>query len=435
MDLIPLFRKRGLKPLNVAQDSSGIALFMVLASVSLLAVLVTEFVYIAQVSQMIAYGGLDQAKAHYIAKSGLKLSLLRLNAYVQAKKLLDSAAKAQLQTGIPPSAVEQIWSFPFSYPIPTNIPGMDSSTKAMIEQFHKDTGIDGKFFASIQSESSKFNLNLLLAHLAPNPNQTPTPNPNQTPTPNQTPEVAFDTNAAHQGLHTFLTNLITQKSEIDADFAQNYRDFRVEDLVDVIAAWADRTYDRRTPNNQDKVAIKHAPFYTVSELQMLPLMDDELYNLFAPHFSANSSAEINVNTLQEGTLKALVPNMTKDEVSQFFKFRDSPDQDNLFTKPEAFYDYLSKNVAVYRNPDTLNNFKNDLKKRNLELVTHQGQFKITVRAESGTATKTIEAWVTLGSGGPPGQPNPPPPSGPGPNSNQPAGGNSNGMKITFLKIY
>jgi hypothetical protein len=71
---------------KILGNNRGIAIFMVIASVAALAMLVSEFVYIAQISQSIAFSGLDQTKAHYLAKSGLKLSLLRLKAYQIAQK-------------------------------------------------------------------------------------------------------------------------------------------------------------------------------------------------------------------------------------------------------------------------------------------------------------------------------------------------------------
>src|SRR5690349_12617867 len=110
---------------NHSRSESGIALFMVMAAISVLAILVTEFAYIAQISQSIAYGGLDQLKAHYLAKSGFKISLLRLKAYSQVKGLIkNTTGGAGGVPGVPKSLLEKIWNFPFTYPFPTNIPGM-----------------------------------------------------------------------------------------------------------------------------------------------------------------------------------------------------------------------------------------------------------------------------------------------------------------------
>src|SRR4051812_9020825 len=76
---------------GVGRDQSGIALFMVIAAITVLAILVTEFTYVAQVNQQMAFDGVNQIKAHYLAKTGLKLSLLRLKAYQHVKEALGQA--------------------------------------------------------------------------------------------------------------------------------------------------------------------------------------------------------------------------------------------------------------------------------------------------------------------------------------------------------
>ena len=163
MGLIQVLRKKSAarSPLPNARqetpgvsDTSGIALFMVISSVAVLTLLVTEFVYIAQINQSIAYGSLDQMKAHYLAKSGLKLSLLRIKAYTQVKS---TAAKmgGALPGGasvIPQKLLQQIWAFPFMYPFPTSIPGMNIADKDAIEKFQKSSGLEGKYSALIESE-------------------------------------------------------------------------------------------------------------------------------------------------------------------------------------------------------------------------------------------------------------------------------------------
>ncbi len=67
---------------------------MVIAAISVLSILVTEFTYVAQINQKLAFDGLDQLKAHYLAKSGLKLSLLRLRPTRTSKTYANGMVKA-----------------------------------------------------------------------------------------------------------------------------------------------------------------------------------------------------------------------------------------------------------------------------------------------------------------------------------------------------
>ena len=427
-------------------DSSGIALFMVLSAISVLAILVTEFTYVAQINQTIAYGALDQAKAHYLAKSAFKLSLLRLKAYQQVKSAISNMGGGA-EGAVPKAMINKIWSFPITYPFPTNIPGLSRSDKDAIEKFQKESSLDGKFSINIESESSKFNLNGIIAGYstpAPTPSASPSPTgtlpPNNQNPSNPNPSTSFNVDVARDSLSTFLGTLLTQKFEADADFAAQYRDLRLEDLVDNIIAWADRTYDRRTSNSRDKVPMKKAPFYSLSELHYLATVDDEVFNLLAPTLTVSPTAGINVNTATETTLKALMPGITPEELKEFFKYRDSEETDNSFKNAEDFFTYLSKNVAIFQNPQTLSKFKEDLTKRKISILTEKTLFRITVQAQVNSATRTIQAWVTLlplsggGSGTTPGTPpgTPPPIVGPGPSGTPRA---DSGIRITFMRIY
>jgi type II secretory pathway component PulK len=438
---------------RIGTDSSGIALFMVLGAISMLTVLVAEFTYVSQVNQTIAYGALDEAKALYLAKSGLKLSLLRLKAYQQVKALIGNATggKGGLP-GIGKGMIEKIWNFPFFYPIPTNIPGMNRTDKDNIEKFQKESGLDGKFSAIIESESAKFNLNFIVPGYAPSIVASPSPGPSPSPgAPITTPSPAptFSPEDARASLATLLGTILNQKFEADPDFAASYRDLRLEDLVDNIAAWADRTYDRRTTSNRDKIPMKRGPFYSLTELHHLANIDDDIYNLFAPSLTVSPTGGINVNTISENTLKALVPQMVKEEVTEFFKYRDSEENDNSFKDADAFFTYLKNNVGMFRDQYVLDQFKAELTKRNITIVTEELYFKITVQAKVNSATRTIEARVTLGTpdpaaafGGPtPGRggtpATPPPISGPGvpPQGTSTGSGSESGLKITDMKIY
>lgn len=392
---------------------------MVLGAISVLTLLVTEFTYIAQVNQKMAYDGFDQLKAHYLAKSGFKLSLLRLKAYQNVKSSLNTILggnAAGVASLLPKQMIEKIWSFPFIFPIPVNIPGLSISDKEAITKFQKESGLDGKFSAIIESESSKFNLNLILSGFVPKdpdkkndgqtkPNQGGTPrpspintseNPNPSPSPGLNTAAQFNPEEARKNLAEFLGRLIDQKRESDEVFAQEYRDLKMDELVDNIIAWADVNYEKRFQNNsRELIGSKQAPFYSLSELHMIQGMDDTLFNLFAPNLTVNPTPGININTMNEFTLRAIVPNLTDDEVKEFFKYRDSDEEDHYFKKSEDFLKYLNDNSAAYRATKTIEEFKAALAKKNIRIVTEESDFKITVRAEVNESTRLIEAWVTL----------------------------------------
>jgi hypothetical protein len=415
-----------------------VALFMVVASMTLLAVLVTEFTYVAQVNSRMAFDSLDQVKAHALAKSGLKISLLRLKAYQTLKGFSGtseggSSGGPDLGSMIPKGILEKIWSFPFFYPIPTEVPGLTPGEREKIREFTKKSGFEGSFSALIESESSKYNLNSLLAPFAitPNPSPyTPSNSPASPASPAGTP--GFNAEAAHKSLADFLTQILSNKMESDEVFASEYRDFRLDELVDNLIQWVDPNYQRRSAPPRD-FRPKGGPFYSLTELRMIPPMDDGLYDLLAPQLTVSSTPGINVNTIKNLTLRALMPGMTIEEVKEFFKFRDSPNADNSFKSADDFFNYLKANVAVFRGSDAeIQKFKESLSQRNLQIITDESQFKITIQARVNQATRLLEAWVTLkstGSGS-----TPPQPPRQATEETQPMGAPDTGLRITSMRF-
>jgi general secretion pathway protein K len=436
------------------ESESGVALFMVIAAISVLAVLVTEFTFIAQVNQTIAYDGLDQLKAHYLAKSGFKLSMLRLKAYAQVKGVIKSISGQGAPggagiPGVPKAVIEKIWSFPFFYPIPTKIPGLSTSDKEKIEKFQKKSGLDGSFSAVIESESGKYNLNSILAGFnalaqpSPTPSSTASPTPGASPSPTPT----FDPQAAKESLAQYLSQIIQSKSEQDSEFASEHRDFRMDDFMENISTWSDPTYERANTTHFQTTGVKRAPFFSVAELHMIPPMDDDIYSLIAPALTVSATPGVNVNTIGEAALKGLIPQIKEEEIKEFFKFRDSEEEDNSFKNEDDFFKYLTNNMSVFgNNQRAVDDFKDSLAKRHIRIVVDESEFKITVQAKVNNATRTLEAWVTLvgkGSGTStsptgttpnPSTPNPavPPLSGPGLQGG--AADRDSGLRVTFMRF-
>jgi type II secretory pathway component PulK len=185
----------------------------------------------------------------------------------------------------------------------------------------------------------------------------------------------------------------------------------------------------------------------VSELRFLLEMDDTLYDLFAPALTVSLTPGINVNQMKEPTLRALLPGATAEEITKFFEFRDSELQDNSFRSADDFFKYLQQGFAFFRNDESeVRRYRENLDRRGVRIVTDETNFRITIRAEVGKATRVLEADVTLQDrrsatqnpntpglpappAPPPGTPGVPPISGPGPNQNP------SGFKVTFMRIY
>lgn len=472
--------------LGKQSDSNGVALFMVIAAVAILSILASELSYISVSSRKMSQDSLDRLKAHYVAKSIFKLSLLRLKAYQHLKGIGGGGQPGNPAAGggssfIPPQIMEKVWNIPFNTMlfqltgatkteaqkkeeqaeaannVPTT-PAGDAKPKADAAET-----LDADFEGTITAESAKYNLNLILASIVsktapsptpsasgspkPSPSPSASPNPSASGSPTPTPTATFDPEEARKGLGLFFSKIYGPKLENDDDFIIKYRNFDFDALLNNIIAWADVTYRDLPTSAYEDIQPKRAPFYSESELHMIPLMDEELYNLFVPHLTVSTTPGINVNKIDKEVLLTLFPDLTDQQVEDFFKRRDTPGEEQPFKDENDFVAYM-KQVQAW--DDTrVNQFKDDLRKRNIRIVTDESFFKINVKATVNSATRIIEAYVTLddskGSAASPtpapspSPGSPPPPVAADPNALTPApgtqgkNGNATGIKITFMR--
>jgi|GEM_PF-488415 len=407
---------------SLIKSRKGVALFIVLAAMATLAIFVGEITYTAQINQKLAYDQLDQVKAQSLAKSGLKLALLRIRAYSELKKTISSVAKsvganaAAVNSAVPKSMLEKIWSEPITIPFTGDISGLPSEARDALGKFRKDSSMEGKLYISIQAQSSRFNLNSTLAAFAPGVTPSPSPARGTTgtstgtpfgsnPSPSPSPGATFNTDQARQLMVDQLRQTFQKKFEEDEKFRDQYRNLRIEDLADEILGWCDLTYESQRAQ-QSPIPFKQAPFYSVSELHYLPSVDDAIYDLLAPTYTAGVTSQINVNTINDAVLKVLVPVMTDDERKKFFDYREGVDdsgaasatgaQDNTFKSADDFLKYLQDKVAAFSGSSTkIDDFKNALIQRGIQLVTDESNFIVHIEATIHQTKRTLEANVTI----------------------------------------
>ena len=411
------------------KNQKGVALFIVLAAMATLSIFVAEITYVSQINQKLAYDRLDQIKATALAKSGLRIALLRIRAYAELRKTIGSIAKsagagaAAVNQAVPKGVLEKIWGEPLVIPFTGDISSLPSAVKDAMLKFRKDSGMEGKLYMAIYPQSSKFNLNSTIAAWAPSPSPTAKPGapaqpaapvvpgqPSPTPTPgaaaSATP-VGFDQTEARNLLVEQMKNIFQKKFDDDSQFRDQYRNFRIEDLADEILGWSDMTYESRR-QQVSTIPFKQAPFYDLSELHYLPSMDDEVYTLLAPNYTATVVSELNVNKINDAVLRALVPQMTDEERKKFFEYRDgggsNPEaksdsggtEDHLFTSGDDFIKYIGEKVALFAgNTTKINDFKTSLAQRGIRLITEESNFIIHIEATVQQTKRTLEAYVSV----------------------------------------
>lgn len=427
-----LLRRRSLRDPN---DRKGVALFMVLAAVAMLSVMVGEFTYVAQINQKLAFDSLDQIQAMSMAKSAFKLSLLRLKAFEETRKY---ATKLGAQSVIPKKMLDQLWEMPFRYPLPTNLPGMNAEDRDRIAKFTASSAIEGSYTSFIESESSKFNLNQMLAGYtaaAASPGATPSPAPSASPSPNPSASpTPFDPVQARAAVTQYFDSIYTAKLQSDPDFQFEYRDFRIPEFMENVFAWADPAYQGRPSGD---LKPKRAPFYSVTELHFLPGLDDRLYELFSPGLTVSTPPGVNINRVRDVMLRALLPTITDAEVKEFFKFRDDPETDNHFKDQAALEKWLAPNVGSFRNDaKEVTRWQQELQKKGVRIVFDESDFRIVARGEFNQSVRTIEAVVRVtAEPAPPGRAPPPPAGGGAPPPNPGATPKrASGLKLVFMRL-
>lgn len=421
---------------KILKNKRGIALFIVLSSLATLMIFVGEITYTSQVNQKLAYDRLDQIKAHALAKSGLRIALLRIRAYLELKKTVknlagsNAAAAAAANNMVPKSIMEKIWAEPITIPFSGDVSSLPIGVRDALLKFRKDSGMEGKLYIKIDSQSSKFNLNTLLPSVAYTGTPTPTPGrgATPTPTPSGTP-VEYSAQSSKEKLLEQIKLTLQRKFDQDEDFRDRYRNLIPEDLVEEILGWANIKFQTLRAERSE-VPFKLAPYYDISELHFLPSMDDDLYNLLEPQFTASQSSGINVNTIQQGALSAIVPEMTEEELKAFFEFRDAPPPlDNSFKAPADFFKYLEDKVQAFRgNASKVKDLQDNLIQRGIQIMVDEEHFKVRIEATVQQTRRTLEAWVSVVP-----EPKKPNPTTPNPNF-QPNNTTNNGIPRSNLKI-
>lgn len=369
------------------KSNSGIAMFMVMSTLALLSILIAELTYSVQVNSRMAYNSVDNLKAYYLAKAGFKISLLRLRAFVQANNYLNKEGNKDAKNAVGKDLLDKIWNFPFMYPLPT-LPGMDTTQKDAINEFKKSSSLTGSFTANITAESSKLNLNNIFVKQIPveaegkdKDAQAKSKNTEQ-----QMQEVAF-----RPLLESVITNALENKKTEEREFSDIYRSIQGTDIVNAIYAYSFKDQPQSNLPGFKMPVPKEAPFYSLTELHLVPGIDDTLYKLIEPLFTVFSTVGINVNTAQKNVFQSLFPEATVEDIAQLMRKRDDPDVGKTWSSDEDFWKTAGEVIASR----TVEASKDRLKKAGVKIITEEKSFKISVLATQGQATKRLEAYVVL----------------------------------------
>lgn len=309
-------------------NNRGVALMIAISAIMLIMYFAMELSYDSNVEYIVNSQGLNRVKAYYAAKSGVQISLLRIKTYQQAQEKLGA------QLGNSP-LLEQIWRFPFAWPLP--IPDeLSAVDKDNFKKIFKESAMDASYFVTIEDEGSKIDLN--------------------------------DLNSPSKSLRDVtkrqLLNIFEQKKQEDEAFAREYGNTRFDELINNISDWmssknvsangGDKRAKYSNLNSLAQTADYYPPnraFRTLSELHMVPDMTDDFYNLLEPRVTIYGMKAINPNLANKDVLKSLDPGMTDEAVAAIIKRRDTENEGGPFKcdkdgGSQDFWNFVTQNTRV-----------------------------------------------------------------------------------------
>lgn len=379
-------------------NKNGIALMMVLTSITILMAIMGDFDFETKINKIQVYNKQEKAQAKHNAFAGLMFSMARLKLYQAAYNYIEKTSAAK--DFVTPELLNKVWNIPFAYPVPV-LGKMTLEQKSAIEDFSKNSLINGQMLVTIRNVSNLLNLNLLRVGIKiDKSNNDPNVDPNDDDSQNDDEDNEF---TIEKQLFKILQNAVNKKIEEDELFAEQYSDLEVQELITGIKFYISEkdaiendTFVPQVQTNFQNAELtpKFGPMSSMSEIHLLPKWDDAIVNLVKNEFGAHPSLMVDLNKITENMLRILIPDIDDEQIKEFFKYRDDPKNPHYFNKEEDFKNYIVNSAALMRTEDYDERF-NKFKANGLKFGPSPTLFLITSVGKKGRSEFTLKAYVTL----------------------------------------
>lgn len=379
---------------KILNNQKGVALMMVLASIIFLMAIMSEFSLESHVNKLKGFNIEDRAQAKLTAEAGLKFAMTRLRLYKEAYNFLES--NDQAKNFASQKLINNIWSFPFIYPIPVTSK-MNQIQKNLIKKFSDSTILKGTMRLTIENISNLINLNLIRVSTIDKARvKSSKPATSDQNKEEDSVEDDADFNAESQ-LIKILTNSVEAKSDSDELFAAKYLGMDIVPLVNNLKYYvSDPESLESTPVDfeKDGILAKNTPFSSFSEIYNIPGWDDDLVELIMKEFTVHGAIMVDLNKINDSLLKVLLPEIQQEEITEFFKYRDDPENPKFFNQLSEFKDYIVNSANIISSADFDERF-NKYQKQGLKFGPSPTLFKINSTAQKGRANFNLVAYVVL----------------------------------------
>jgi general secretion pathway protein K len=327
---------------------------MAIVSMILLTFIITEISYETSVDYVIASQQVQRIQARYAAKSGVELSLLRIQLYKQAMAAFGEAL------GPNKSMLDPIWKFPFMWP-PTLDGKMTGVDEELIKSTVKESLMQAQYATTITPEGGALDIN----------------------------DLGSDIKTLKEATMKQLLQIFENETQLNDDFRTKHSNVRFDELVNNIADYIDEDSeglngsDEASPYRdiKDEKLPPNRALRTLDELHQVAGMKDEFYELLAPRVTVYGTKGINVNYAPKEMLMALDPQITEEVVSKIIQRRDDQKLGGPFVDDNDFFGFLQ--------PYGVNS--NEIKKRVPLLYDMEYNFRVVSTGIAGNVKREITA--------------------------------------------
>ena len=292
-------------------DQRGMAMIMAISTMALIIYLAVEIMYDTTVEYNVNAQELNRLKSYYIARGAVEIGLLRIKIYQNVKSKLGD----QLKNSPYAPYIDQIWSFPIQWPLPTSL--LTAVDKESAEEKKQESLVDSQYTLDIADEGSKIDINDLIS-----PSET-----------------------LRKNTERLLLSIFEERVKSDDLFRKEYGNFNFEDLIEAMrdfmtSTWNGKNGDKRSKYSefQTQELPPNRGFRTVGELRLIPYMDDNLFEVLEPRITIYGLKGVNPNTATSAALQSLDPGISKEVANEILQER----QKSPFSNAEGFFAFANE---------------------------------------------------------------------------------------------
>lgn len=317
--------------------NQGVAIIMVMSSIALLALVLADMTYETNINNIRILNQQEKLQARLNAEAGLNFALAKLKIYQHTRNLLEKSP--DLKQMIRPDLIENIIIEPFAFPLPP-LPDMNILQKTALEKFAKKMQVNGEIQVSVSP---------LQGFLNPNIMRIEKKSERENVDPDLDTDGESNNNKKTGEIHRYMEERLVEalaaamdaKREQDDEFNRLYSNLDPKLLIKELKFYVnDRQAfdDPELPQieslySNKKITPKHGPLTSLSELYLLQGWDQQIVDLIINRLTVHEVGVIAINNITSDLLTLLFPDLTDQQVKEFFEYRDGSPEKELEPQP------------------------------------------------------------------------------------------------------